>query len=263
MRSKTTFKVIGFIMVLALASISCGVSDLPFMATETPTATATYTPSPTSTPTQTPTSTPTNTPTSTPLPTGVTSEEQADGSKLFIDYDNQYQLALPADWFIIPFDRETLSTALDELAEQNPNLAASAEAFKNLDPNTMRMVAINADMQYFVNGVSSNITIAAIEDATLSALPLSFITGALEESFKQQGITVLTSGVNIVENDHGVDVEYIDVEQNVNGERIQQRVVVFKTSAKLIVVTMTTLPQFADEMFDVNTQVGASVELLQ
>ena len=109
---------------------------------------------------------------------------------------------------------------------------------------------------------SSNIIIAEIEDETLSALPLSFVTGALEESFKQQGINVLTSGVNTLENDHGVEIEYIDVEQNVNNEKAQQRVIAFKTSDKLILVTITTLPQFRDEIFQIGDDVGASIELI-
>jgi hypothetical protein len=34
-------------------------------------------------------------PTSTHLPTGAVTEDQPDGSTLFTDYDNQYQLTLP------------------------------------------------------------------------------------------------------------------------------------------------------------------------
>lgn len=261
MNRKAVLKLEFFILILALVSISCGVSNIPFLATETPTPTITFTPSPTFTPSSTPTSTPTFTPT--PLPTGITSEQQADGSTLFIDYDNAYQLTLPPDWIIIPIAQDTLAVYLDELAKDNPNLVASAEAFKDLDPNVLRMAALNTNMKYFVNGSASNITIAAIEDATLSALPLSFISGALEESFTGQGINVLTTGVNTVENDHNVEIEYMDVEQDVNGNKAQQRIVLFKTSNKLILLTITTVPQFKDEIFQISDEIGASVEFLR
>ncbi|HSG44825.1 MAG TPA: hypothetical protein VLA72_16890 [Anaerolineales bacterium] len=263
MKFKNLFKSIMLIVILALASISCGVSDLPFLATETPTPTATYTPSPTSTPTQTPTSTPTNTPSPTTLPTGVTSEEQVDGSTLFVDYDNKYQMILPVDWVIIPFEKETIANALDVLADENPHLASSAEAFKELDPNVIRMIALNTDLKYLVGGSSSNITVAVIDDAILSALPLSFVTDVLEESFTQQGINVLTSEVNIIENDHGVEVEYIDIEQRANNEKVLQRIIVFKTSDNLMLVTITTLQQFEDEIFPISDQIGVSIEIFE
>lgn len=263
MNRKAAFKLGFFIFILALASISCGAASLPLLSTATPTNTATYTPSPTSTPTQTPRSTPTHTSTPTSLPAGVTSEEQKDGSTLFIDYDNAYQLVLPPDWIIIPVDKDTLSINLDELAKTNPNLVASAEAFKDMDPDMLRMAALNTNMDYFANGSASNITIVAIEDETLSALPLSFISGALEESFKQQGFSVLTTGVNTIENDHNIEMNYMDLEQNINGLKIQQRMILFITSNKLIMMTISTLPQFADEMFQMGDEIGASIEILE
>jgi len=252
-----------FILILALISISCEAANLPFLATETSTPTITFTPSPTFTltPSATPTSTPTYTPT--PLPTGVTSEEQSNGSTLFIDYDNSYQLVLPADWVIIPVDKDTLSLSLDELAKTNPNLVASAEAFKDMDPDILRMVALNTNMEYFANGSASNINITAIEDETLSVLPLSFIAGSLEETLKQQGLTVLATDVNTIENDHGVEIEYIDLEQNINNLKVQQRISLFKTSNKLILMTISTLPQFKDDIFQVGDEIGASIEFLE
>jgi len=263
MNHKATFKLGFFIFILALASISCGVSNLPFLSTATPTHTATYTPSPTFTPTHTSTSTPTHTPTPTPLPTGVTSEEQADGSTLFIDYDNSYRLTLPPDWVVIPVNKDTLSLNLDELAKTNPNLVASAEAFKDMDPDMLRMAALNTNLDYFANGSASNITIVSIEDETLSALPLSFISGALEESFMQQGFNVLTTGANTLENDHNVEMEYIDLEQNINGLKIRQRMILFITSNKLVMMTISTLPQFTDDMFQMGDEIGASIEILE
>jgi hypothetical protein len=74
LKNKSFHGFIFFLMILALASLSCGVANLPFIATETPTPTVTFTPSPTPTPSSTPT--PTHTPTPTPLPTRVNAEEQ-------------------------------------------------------------------------------------------------------------------------------------------------------------------------------------------
>jgi hypothetical protein len=261
LRNKPVRIFIFILILLTLTSLACGVSSLPFLATETPTPTATFTPSPTVTPSSTPT--PTHTPTATPLPTGVETEEHSDGTTLFVDYDNQYQLVLPADWIVIPFDKDDLDLMIDKLAEQDPNIASAAEAFKNLDPNALRMAALNSNRKYVTEGYGSNITIAAIEDKTFSVMPLSFITGVLEESFKQQGMKVLTTGVNTIENTHGVEVEYIDVEQNIAGKHAQQHVIMFQSGGNLILITVTTLPQFKEEVFQMGDRIGASIEYLE
>ena len=204
-----------FIALLALMMVSCsGVSDLPnLFATETPTPTNTFTPSPTFTVTPSPTAT--LTATATPMPTGTSFEEQSNGSTLFTDYDNRYQLILPADWFVIPLNKDDLSAALDKLAEDNPDLIASAETFKDMDSDVLRLAALNMDRKYFAGGYASNMTVTAIQDATLSAMPLSFITGVLEETFQQQGLQVLTNDVNTIDNANSVEIEHIDVEQEV------------------------------------------------
>ena len=194
---------------LALISVFWGANGLSFLGTETPkptntfTLTPTFTPSPTSTPTQTPSSTPT------PLPTGVKAEEQSDGSTLFIDYDNKFQLVLPADWIVIPVEKDDFSAALDQLAEDNPSLDDSVQAFKDTDPSVFQMAALNQNPDFLVNGLAANMNITAVENKLLSGMPLAFVTGALEETFKQQGAKVITEEVNTLENAYDVEIEFI------------------------------------------------------
>jgi hypothetical protein len=251
-----------FVLTLAVANLSCGVSDLPnLFATDTPTPTNTFTPTPTFTPS--PTATPTQTPTSTPLPTGIATQELSDGSTLFIDYDNKYQMTLSEDWVIIPLVKEDLQVALDKLGHDDPDIAKAAEAFKNLDSDVLRMAALNRKSEYLAGGYASNITVAALDDPVFSVMPLSFITGALEESFTQQGIKVLTTGVNVIENASGMDVEYMDVEQTVSGVKVQQRILVFQSNKKLILITVSTTPQFKEEIFEIAEQIGGSLEFIK
>ena len=263
-RSRGLLYVLVFASTMTVASLSCGVSDLAtIFATETLTPTNTFTATSTFTPSPTVTSTPTRTPTSTPRPAGIATQELADGSILFIDYDNKYQMTLSEDWVIIPLVKENLQVALDKLGREDPDIAKAAEAFKNLDSDVLRMAALNRKSEYLVGGYASNITVAAIEDPVFSTMPLSFITGALEGSFTQQGIKVLTTGVNTIDNSSGVEMEYIDVEQNVSGTKIQQRLVLFQSNERLIMITISTTPQFKDEIFQLAEQIGASVEFVK
>jgi len=262
-RSKKLLVLALFSATFTLASVSCGTGLANIFATATPTPTLTFTPTSTFTPSPTATSTPTRTPTSTPLPSGVTTQQLSDGSTLFIDYDNKYQMTLHEDWVIIPLVKEDLEVVLDRLGKEDPDVAKAAEAFKTLDSNVLRMAALNRKPEYLVGGYASNITVAALDDPIFAVMPLSFITGALEESFSQQGIKVLTTGVNTIENAGGVEVEYMDMEQNVSGNKVQQRIVVFQSNKKLILITISTLPQFKDEIFQLAEQIGGSVELFE
>lgn len=243
-------------MLFTLTSISCGVSSLPFLATETPTPTATFTPSPT----PIPSSTPTLAPTATPLPTGFQSEEQADGSILFTDYDNLYRLVLPAEWVIIPFNQDELGVLVDELSKDNPKFEEAAAAFKNLDPDVFRLVALSQNQKYFDAGAVPNINITAIDDDVLAAMPLSFVTGALEESFKQNGMTVVSEGVNTIDNPNGIEIEFLDIEQETNGMMIAQRLIVFQSNGRIIMITFTAPNDFKAEVFAFGDVIGASIE---
>jgi hypothetical protein len=197
------------------------------------------------------------------LPTGINVEKQSDGTTLFSDYDNKYQLTLSADWIIIPFKKDAFTAAVKDLASENPQLAAAAQAFQNLDPETFRLVAINRNPKYLKNTFASNLNITAFADNLLANMPLEFVTGALEEQFKKNGAEVLTNGVNVVENSHGVDVEYIDLEQTVKGSKIAQRALTFQANQKLIIIAFTTLPPFSKDVFAEANSIGGTIELLK
>lgn len=254
-----------FVALLTLTVLSCsGASGIPnFFATETPTPTSTFTPTPTLTPspTLTPTEIPSATPT--PLPTGINVEKQSDGTTLFVDYDNKFKFILPADWVVIPFKKDSLAETMSQLAEENPQLAAAAKSLENMDPEMFRLLAINKNSKFLKNTFASNLNVTAYENELLAAMPLEFISGALEQQFENQGAKVLTHDVNVVENSHDVAMEYIEIEQTISGNKIEQRVLMFQSNEKLIMFAFTALPQFSKELFAEANSIGGSVELLK
>lgn len=264
LKKKNVFRMVVFTSTITLMSLACGMSSLnTYFATETPTPTFTNTPTPTLTPSPTFTSTPTNTPTATPLPSGVTSTEQEDGSTLFVDYDNKYQIILPTGWVVIPIDQEKLVEMVDSVSDEVPELAETVDALKSLDPDTVRGVVLNKDPKFISGGFATNITIASFEDNVLSAMPLSFVTGALEQSFIDSGGKVLTQGVNIIENTHGAEIQYIDVERTLNGLKVVQRMILFQSNKKLLTITITVPSRLKDEILPVSELVGSSVKFLK
>jgi len=88
-KKKLFIFLIGLILLTLLSCQAAANLPNPF-ATAIPSSTPTFTPSPTSSPTLTAAYTPT------PPPTGTTKEKQTDGTTVFTDYDNQYELVFPA-----------------------------------------------------------------------------------------------------------------------------------------------------------------------
>jgi len=267
-QNKSFQKLSIFIVTLAVAALSCsGASDITnLFATETPIPTNTFTPSPTFTPRPTPTAT--QTPSPTPLPTGVKTEEQSDGSTLFIDYDNQYQLALPEGWIVIPLSSEDLADILQSMSDENPEFKDMAQAFKQLDPNVIRVMAVNKDSKYISNGFSTNLSITALEDKLMSSMPLDFVVGAVEESLNQQGAELLSNGSLAARNANGVEFgsfDFLQTSLSATGASVQVRskVVVFQTDGKLIMVQLATPEQFGEELLPVMDKISDSIKLME
>jgi hypothetical protein len=265
-RNKGIQKFSIFIAILTLTVLSCqGVAGFNPFATATPTPTLTFTPSPTSTPSPTPS--PTQTPSPVPL-TGVTTEEQSDGSTLFVDYDNQYQLNIPKTWFVIPLSSDDLVDILKELSKKNPAFQDTAKMFAQLDPDVIRVIAVNEDKKYIANGYSTNVTVTAIEDKLMSSMPLDFVTGAMEESIKQQGATVIPSQESAANNTHNVKIGSFEYQQTVptaTGAKVQvhAKALIFQANGKLIMIQLAVPKQFAKELLPVMAQIADSVQLMK
>jgi hypothetical protein len=198
----------------------------------------------------------------------VASEKQPDGSTVFTDYDNGYQLTLAEDWIVIPISAEDLSNLVGAMAAENPELAEQAEAFEQLDPDVFRMVAINQDPGLIAKGYATNVTVAAIEDPTLATMPLAFISAVMEDSFESNGAEILTQGVNEIDNPNNVEVEYLDLEQTAptpsgGSLTVRARVILFQVQGKLMMLTIAAPKEFSDEVFAAANKIGESIEMMK
>ena len=55
----------------------------------------------------------------------------------------------------------------------------------------------------------------------------------------------------------------MDVGQTLAGTRVLQRIVVFQSNKKLILVTISMTQQFRDEIFQMAEQIGGSLEFIK
>src|SRR5262245_28239495 len=122
-----------FITFMTVASLAYGASNISnisnLFATATPPRTTTFTPALQLTPSPTAISTPAPAAATSGADdrgqAGVAKQAQSDGSTLFIDYDNKYQVTLPKDWVTIPMTKANLDAAIgewNELSRNKPSL---------------------------------------------------------------------------------------------------------------------------------------------
>ena len=254
------------LIMAAMLTLACQGGGFSFFATDTPTPTLTFTPTATFTPSPTPT--PTQTPSPTPVPTGVEVLDQSDGSTVFIDYDNKYEITLPADWFILPLSAEDIGDLMSEAASENPDLQQSVEAFKQLDPDIIRVIALNKDSKYIYQDFSTNISVTALKDELLSAMPVVFVTGVLESQLEQAGATIVQVENLSMTNSNGVEIGLLEFKQKaptVSGANItaKSRVLVFQAGGALISVQLAVPEQFAAELFPVLDEIADSIKVLK
>jgi hypothetical protein len=257
-----------FAGILTLAALSCsGVSSVSnLFATDTPTPTNTFTPSPTITPSPTPT--PTQTPTLTPtlLPTGSSMEDQADGSKLFTDYDNQFKMKLPEGWIILPLSSQDLADIVESVSKENPDFKDAAAVLKDLDPDVIRVMAFNKNPKYNVNGFTTNLIVMAINDKVMTTMPMDFVMGMLEESVKQQDGVLLSTDNNLTTNANDVEIGSFEFKRTMPtalGTNVPVRIkaIVFRSADRLVMVQLTAPQQFGEELMPVMDQIIESVRL--
>ena len=241
-----------FAGLLALAVLSCsGAADIPnLFATDTPTPTMTFTPTPTFTPSPTSTPTQTPSPTPTPLPTGVAAQEQTDGTLLFIDHDNRYQLQIPQNWEIVFSSHAEMQRAVQSMGADDQRFAEMADRFKDSDPDVFRLAAMNVDRKYRQASAPTLLTINTVEDAMASTMPMAFVTAQIEDNLLADASATTW---DVIENANGVEVGLVEGKRTFDvpgGMTITARelVIAFQSNDKLIMIEIVAPEEYQQEI---------------
>jgi hypothetical protein len=201
-------------------------------------------------------------------PTGVETQEQSDGSTVFTDYDNKFEITLPAGWFILPLSAEDIGDIMDRASTENPDLQKAVEAFKQLNPDVIRVIAINEDSKFIYRDFSTNLSVTALQNELLSQMPVAFVTGVLESQLEKGGATIVPVENLVITNSNGVEIGLLEFKQSApttSGATItaQSRVLVFQTGHALINIQLATPEQFTGELFPVLDEIAASIKVLE
>ena len=175
---------------------------------------------------------------------------QADGTTLFVDYDNLYQLTLPQDWLAIPLTEEDMQAALDSAAQTNPEYATLAESFKGLDSSIFRLIALDTNQEVKSSSKPTFLMIYCVDDPLASSMPMAAVTAMIEDNVLTDA-TIISWDART--NSNGVEVGINDASQYMtmpSGDNVNVRVKIisFQANQRLILVHILTPIEYGDQV---------------
>jgi len=261
MMNKNLF--IFLIGLILLALLSCqAAANLPNpFATATPTSTPTFTPSPTSSPTPTAAYTPT------PLPTGTTKEQQTDGTTIFTDYDNQYELVFPAGWAVVGLSPDDLNQLMQLASKNNPDFQQTISLLKTMDPKVFRVFAFDFQPNDMVDGYTTNINIVGVNNNIIKAMTLQELTDETVQSIRQINNNIQVTSSKVTQTASNTPIGLIELNMPVNtytGVKISvyEQAVIFQVPQGSIQVTLSTPVSMQSRILPIFNQIIGSLRTL-
>lgn len=255
MQKRFVFRVHLLLMVLTCASLACQAGGLVPSLFATVTPTPTVTPSPT----VTPIATATVTPPPTSIPGDVSLEVQADGSTFFTDTKAGFSLLITSTWVCIPANVDDLTPYVEQASENNPQFSQAFSMLQNVDPNILRIMAMDTNMDHYKDNYVPNFSVIALKDPLGAKMPLKNTVQMMGDSIKSQfpGIGLLNSGIEQVSSDFSYGYnEWKTPMTTQDGAvvKVFQKQVFFSIQDYFVVMTLSAHSDRYDEvLLDFNT----------
>ncbi|CAG0996446.1 hypothetical protein ANAEL_02623 [Anaerolineales bacterium] len=239
MQKRHAFRFELLLIVLTYVLLACQAGTLvpSFFATATPTFT--ITPSPTATATSTPTQA--FTPTIVP---DMSLETQVDGSSLFIDNKAGFSVLIPSTWVAIPANVDDFTPYVKGISENNPQLEKAFSMLQKVDPNILKIMAMDTNMEHYVGSFIPNMTVATMKDPIGSKLPLKNVVQIMGDTIKSQfpGAKLLDSGIEQVNSDFSYGYNEWNTSINTQDDtavKIFQKQVFFPIQDYFVIMTLS------------------------
>jgi hypothetical protein len=157
---------------------------------------------------------------------------------------------------------------MSQMETENPDLQAAVETFRQLDPDIIRVIAINKDSKYIYRDFASNISVIALKDESLSVMPVAFVSGMMETQLEISGATIVPGDNFAFTNSHGVEIDSLEFKQaatSASGATItaHSKVLLFQAVGALINIQIAAPEQFAVELFPVMDEIAESIKVLE
>ncbi len=239
--------------LLMAASLACQAGSVTrFFVSPTPSPSNTSLPSATFTliPTMSPTPRPTLRPTTTIKPIlGVESRDQADGTTLFVDLDNYYQILFPKYWEPLVLSQKNEMVESPGASAEYPWLKEYIEDLLTSDADAIRMFSLNTQFKYLNGDFPTFLMIFTETDALVVGAPMAMVTAWVEDNLLDEDTNL---SWDVRTNSSGVEVGINDgtrrLEEENNYTDIRERVLSFQTADHLIMIEITSPENLADSL---------------
>ncbi|MBI5822747.1 MAG: hypothetical protein HZB18_01875 [Chloroflexi bacterium] len=253
-------------MILLTAILACAVPGLPAASQPTPTvdtrldtmvaetvsAALAQTQQAIPTPTIPPTATlePTITPTPEADTSGSSLTEMENGSTLFSDFNAGYEVNVPAGWLAVRINQQEYLDAWLLAEFSNPAMQRSLSSIENLNPNELRLYAVDLQADHARTGFITNINFIWYEQDDMSLdddTDLLAVSAALPNALP--GLELLTTELTATANGLPIGVNTsktpVTTLDNVSIVIFQKQVFI-KARAGTLTITLSTTEELKD-----------------
>jgi len=252
--------------------------QLEVLPTTTPAPTSTRAVTKTPRPWQTMTIAPTATamPSLTPLPTinttlvptGIKITKQKDNTILVIDYDDKFQFVAPTGWNIAPLQGKAPIDRLLTLGKTIPNINRTSLFLNVLSPN-IAVIGLNTSVTVAGMGYPVVLRMGTLSDPSKSQMQLDIAAKSIRSGLEKAGYKVIQSNAKTYAN--SVKAIVLDVTEEFQVRQNEQfvtltvssRVVIFKASGKLVILSAAAPKQFAESATSAVDKIMASLTFLK
>jgi|GEM_PF-6341570 len=194
--------------------------------------------------------------------------KQVDGSTLFIDRTNQFQITFPNTWLVFrPNHDEYYSIAVDEAINDYPFLLLEMDVIKDQDPNKIRVHGYSIQPGLLQEQYTPHISIVWADEPQ----PLEDVAIQWVEYIKSQdpNVNVVTLAEKI-QNQHGISMVISDFEVSTGLSRVDatriypfEKRIYFNVNTTSVLVVFSGLVEVKEILNSDFEQLINSIELLE
>jgi hypothetical protein len=167
-----------------------------------------------------------------------------DGSMLFTDPKTGFSLLIPSTWAGIPANVDDITLYVEQASENNPQFSNALSMLQKIDPNILRVMALDSNIDHYTGNYVPNFIVLATKDPRSTKMSLKSWVKLMGISIKSQfpQANILNSGVEQVSSDFSYG--YIELEIPVNGPggavvKVFQKQAFFPVQDYLVVMTLS------------------------
>jgi hypothetical protein len=163
---------------------------------------------------------------------------------LFTDPKTGFSLLVPSTWVGIPADVDDITPYIEQASENNPQFSEALSMLEKMDPNILRIMVLDSNIDHYTDNYVPNFTVLATKDPRSTKMPLKSWAKLIGISVKSQfpQANMLNSGIEQVSSDFSYGYNEWQIPFNGQGGaviKVFQKQAFFSVQDYLVVMTLS------------------------